>query len=608
MRSTTQIRRLLYIVGAENRPRLLWVLFLTIAVAFLDFVSIGGLFPLLTSMFSQAGGQNTALSLGTLRLPSYIPSSPTVLGTILLAIFIVKALVSAYSLRTGFSFTYGVQVAIAQRMLGGLFAKDYEYFLSQNSAVLLKNVTAEVQFLAGSVILSAFYVISQSLTIIAMVLLLAVVSPVAAAVAFAVIGVLMVGMYLLISRPLTTWGKERERRLADLNRLAHEALSGVKTVKAMGTENLYLDRFARAGYEYARLNTAYQTAGALPPLLIELIMFGGITTVLLVASAYHFSLDHLVPLIGVLGAAAYRLLPAARSIFGYTVTIRYYSTTIRVVEEALQSSQAPRAHPGRLETSPEPSANVASVPQLKNAIELSEIEYKYPEANIPALNGVSLRIPAGTHVALVGSSGSGKTTTIDVLMGLLYPSRGSLMVDGVRVTPENVKSWRDQLGYVSQNIFLSDGSLLENITLGISEQAVDHHHLQTVLRQSHLEDFVSRLPDGLNTPVGEDGVRLSGGERQRVGIARALYRRPMVLVLDEATSSLDTITERAVNTEVLAACVGITVIIVAHRLSTVRKCDQLVLIESGVVKAVGTYEELLQRSREFAEMHRQGVA
>jgi ATP-binding cassette, subfamily B, bacterial PglK len=603
-----QIRRLLYVVGPENRSRLLWVLFLTIVVAFLDFVSIGGLFPLLTSMFNPVNGQNAAPSLGALRLPSYFPSSPAVLGTFLLVTFIVKAIVSAYSFRTGFRFTYAVQVAIAQRMLEGLFAKDYEYFLSQNSAVLLKNVTAEVQFLAGSVILSAFYVISQSLTIIAMVLLLAVVSPMAAAGSFFVIGALMVGMYLLVSRRLTIWGKERERRLAELNQLAHEALSGVKTVKAMGTESLYLERFARAGYEYARLNTAYQTAGAIPPLLIELILFGGVTAILLVASAYHLSLGHLIPLLGVLGAAAYRLLPAAKNIFGYVVTIRYYATTIDVVEAALKTAEAPEVAHGQSGSTQGAGSDGETVPLLKGSITLDAVQYKYPDAAGAALNGVSLSIAAGSHVALVGSSGSGKTTTIDVVMGLLYPSCGALLVDGVRVSPKNVKSWRSQLGYVSQNIFLSDGSLIENITLGTPDRLVDHAHLQEVLRQAHLEDFVARLPHGVDTPVGEAGVRLSGGERQRVGIARALYRRPRVLILDEATSSLDTVTERAVNIEVLAACVGITVIIVAHRLSTVRNCDRLLLMEEGVVRAIGTYEELLQRSSVFAEMHRQGVA
>ena len=197
-------------VGDENRRQLIWVLSLTIIVAFLDFLSIGGLFPLLTTMFNPAGARGPAGPvLGGLPLAEHIPSSPVVLGVFLLATFVLKAIVSAYAFRTGFRFTYGVQVSIAQRMLAGLFAKEYEYFLSQNSAVLLKNVTAEVQFLAGSVILSAFYVVSQSLTIIAMVFLLAVVSPAAAAVSFVVIGTLMTAMYLLISRRLTSWGKAR---------------------------------------------------------------------------------------------------------------------------------------------------------------------------------------------------------------------------------------------------------------------------------------------------------------------------------------------------------------------------------------------------------------
>lgn len=600
------VRRILYVIGTASHGRMLWVLALAIAVSILDFVTIGGLLPLLSGAVTPdaATGMVIARMFQRIGLPASLVPSTTALASVLLILFVVKALLTAYSFHEGFRFTYEVQVSIATRMLQGLFARDYEYFLSQNSAVLLKNLTTEVQYFAGSVVLSAFYVVTQGLVIITIGVLLAVVSPSVALAAFMVVGSLTVVMYLLVSRRLTRWGKLREERLSDLNRIAHEALAGIKALKANAAETSYLGRFEAIGLEYARLNTRYQSAGAIPPVAIELLLFGGATVVVLVVASTHASLAGVVPLLGVLGAAAYRILPAAKNLFAYVVNIRYYGTTIRVLEDTLRGADCAISE----HEHGEPGRNGLSLAPLQKAIRLSGVSYRYPLSGREALRKITLEIEAGSHVAVVGTSGSGKTTLIDIVLGLLQPSDGAVSIDGVPVDRKNVASWREQLGYVSQHIFLVDGSLRENIAFGVPPEAVDDARVAEVLGQAHLMDLVSRLPNGVDAQVGENGARLSGGERQRLGIARALYRRPRVLVLDEATSALDSVTERAVNTEVLRACEGITVIIIAHRLSTVRHCDKLVIMRDGTVRAIGRYDELLSNDAEFSAMHAQEVA
>lgn len=568
-----------------------WVLFLALVVSALDFLSIGGLLPLLTNAFGTGGAGTSLNRFGGDALARL---STTTLAALLLALFVVKAIVTSYSFREGFRFTYDVQVSIATRMLRGLFGRDYEYFLSQNSAVLLKNLTAEVQYFAGSVVLSVFYVVTQGLVIVTIGVLLALVSPGVALVSFVLVGGMTAATYALVSRRLTEWGKLREARLADLNRIAHEALTGIKMVKATSAEAAYLERFESAGHQYARLNTRYQSTGAIPPVMIELLLFGGATATVFFFAASGRSLTAIIPMIGLLGAAAYRLLPAAKNLFAYLVNIRYYGTTIHLLEETLRGTDA------AVRAWAPPRGSLAP---LTNNIRLEDIEYRYPDAAREAIAGVTLDIPAGSHLAIVGGSGSGKTTLIDVLLGLLHPARGRVRIDGVELTIDNVGAWRAQIGYVSQHIFLADATLRENVAFGQASDAIDDRRVDEVLRQTHLSDLVARLPLGVNTEIGENGSRLSGGERQRLGIARALYRSPRVLVLDEATSALDTITERSVNADVLRACEDITVIIIAHRLSTVRQCDRLVLMRHGAIAAAGTYDELLVRSPEFAEMH-----
>lgn len=594
--------RLMYVIGAEHRRGVWRVLGLMVLVSVLEFVSVGAIVPLINVMFdpTHGTGGGVARALAALGIELSTRGQIVRYAAAVTALLVVKAGVTGFSLREGYLFSYNVQVSVSHRLLQRVLAREYAYFLSQNVALLLKNMTQEPRFLAVNVLVPLIEAASQAMVLVAVLLLLAWASPGVALLTFLCVGGLVAGLYLAVHRRLATWGRIREARLGEMNERMHQALSGVKTVKAAGCEHAYEEAVLRSGRLYAAVNARHQTAAATPPLLIELVLFGGMTGVMLFYAARGMNILAIVPTLGLLAVAAYRVLPAARKIFADLVATRFFWPSVEVVHDELRAADAAAALPPR-------GAGGEPLPPLEREIRLEDVEYRYPGARDPVLREVSITIPAGTHLALVGGSGSGKSTAVDVLTGLLAPDRGALTVDGRPVTRGNVRSWLAQIGYVSQQVFLADATLRQNIAFGVPGGAVDEVLLAAVVRQAHLEPLLASLPNGLDTRVGENGVRLSGGERQRVAIARALYRRPRVLVLDEATSALDTVTEQRVNAEVLAACQGITVVIVAHRLSTVRGCNPILLMSRGRVEAGGSYDELVARSPAFAEMHRQSV-
>ncbi|MEO7101915.1 MAG: ABC transporter ATP-binding protein, partial [Gemmatimonadaceae bacterium] len=400
---------------------------------------------------------------------------------------------------------------------------------------------------------------------------------------------------------VSRWGKLREVRQAEMNRLIHQAFAGIKTVKALGVESWYLREFDGIAREYATLNTRYQSAAAIPPLLIELVLFGGGMAALVYAASAGIDIVRFMPTVGVLVLAGYRILAATRSFFTQLVTIRYNWASVGVVERALarSASDSPIGIAGDCVGDPRATAHFLA----PAGVTLKHVCFRYPTGVRDVVSDVSLAIEPGQHVAIVGGSGSGKTTLIDLILGLLLPTAGEIVADGNLLGRSNAASWRRRVAYVPQQVFLADASLRRNIAFGIPTNEIDDSRIGCVISQARLSDFVARLPDGLDTMVGENGARLSGGERQRIGIARALYREPQLLVLDEATSALDAITEREVNREILEACEGITVIIVAHRLTTVQTCSRLILMSNGVVASDGTYDSVVSVSEEFAKMH-----
>jgi ABC-type multidrug transport system fused ATPase/permease subunit len=369
-------------------------------------------------------------------------------------------------------------------------------------------------------------------------------------------------------------------------------LHGVKELRVLGRESASTAEFKKSFSELTETQASNQLASALPRYVIEVFAYAGIVAVTL-AFVLKGEGTAAIPSLALYALAGNRLVPIFQQFFASAITIKYHTRAV----ESLQADLAVV----RNSTSQDFIEHDQAL-TFKKEIVLKDLTFQYPSANRPALNQVSLTIPQNQSIGLVGRTGSGKTTLADVILGLYSPASGTISVDGVNLVESNERAWRKRVGYVPQNVFLTNASVARNIALGIPEEQIDHAAVKRAAQMAQAEEFISQLPDGYGTMVGERGVKLSGGQRQRLGIARALYHNPDVLVFDEATSALDGMTEDAVMQAVQSLSAERTMILIAHRLRTVQACHRIVMLEAGRVVADGTYDELMRSSAAFKQL------
>jgi ABC-type multidrug transport system fused ATPase/permease subunit len=372
-------------------------------------------------------------------------------------------------------------------------------------------------------------------------------------------------------------------------------LGGTKDVKLLGRENEFLSEFGRHNEGFTRVGARSGTMGQLPRLWLEFLAVTGLAALVLVIVWQGHPLEALLPTLGLFAVGAFRLLPSANRLIGATQNIRYGLPAIAVLHSELALIQNTHV--------PERGRRLP----FDDSLKLEHVIYRYPSTEADTIRGVTLQIARGSSVGFIGSTGTGKTTLVDIILGLLTPDGGRVLVDGVDIRG-NERGWQDQIGYVPQSIFLTDDSLRRNIAFGLPNEQIDEEAVWRTVRAAQLETFVKALPEGLETMVGERGVRLSGGQRQRIGIARALYHDPAVLVLDEATSALDAVTEREFMETVRALRGAKTVIIIAHRLSTVEHCDRLFRLDQGKVVEEGETAAVLGRLNDSLPLATRGPA
>lgn len=505
-----------------------------------------------------------------------------VLGMLLLVgVYAVKTLYLGMLAWWQMRFVYAVQAELSERLFTSYLRQPYAFHLERNSAQLIRNAVTETNLFAQTVLVSALSVLAEGLVGAGIIALMLVVEPVGT---LAVVGVLggAVWAFHHVSRGrIARWGAARQ--LHEGRRIQHlqQGLGGVKDVKLLGREETFLQSFGRHNAGYARVGGRFGFVTQLPRLWLEFLAVAGLAALVLVMIWQGRPIDALLPALGLFSVGAFRLMPSANRVLSGVQNMRYALPAVNVLHDELHglpATDAPRA-----------DAPIS----LQDAIELDGVTYQYPTADRPALDAVTLTIPRGTAVGFIGTTGAGKSTLVDTLLGLLSPTDGHVRVDGTDVQT-NVRGWQDQIGYVPQSIFLTDDTLRRNIAFGVPDEAIDDDAVAAAVRAAQLDEMVAELPEGLATTVGERGVRLSGGQRQRIGIARALYRDPPVLVLDEATSALDTDTERDVMETVRALKGEKTLIIVAHRLSTVAYCDRVFRLERGAVVEEGSAAAVLR--------------
>lgn len=486
---------------------------------------------------------------------------------VLVGVYTLKGLFLAFLAWRQAQFVREIQVSLSQRLFSGYLRQPYVFHLQRNSAQLIRNVTGEVNGISA-VTQQGLMLITEMLVMGGISLLLFSVEPIGAIVVLSTLGIAGGVFYRLTRQRILFWGKARQ--LHDGLRIQHlqQGLGGAKDVKLLGREEDFLAQYQVHNTGSARVAQRLSVLQVLPRLWIELLAVIGLAALVLVMMKQGKSLDVLLPTLGLFAAAAFRLMPSVNRILATLQRVRFNLPVIDTLYEELQ----------QLIADP-PLSDGVSFP-FEEALSLEQVSFRYPLAENYSLKQISLVIPRGTSVGFVGQSGAGKSTLVDIILGLLSPGAGVVKVDGVDIST-NLRGWQNQIGYVPQAIFLTDDSLRRNVAFGLSSDQIDESAVWRAIQAAQLEEFVNGLPEKLDTVVGERGIRLSGGQRQRIGIARALYHDPAVLVLDEATSSLDTATERGVMEAVRALHGDKTIFIVAHRLSTVEHCDFLFRLEKG---------------------------
>jgi ABC-type multidrug transport system fused ATPase/permease subunit len=511
------------------------------------------------------------------------PSQQTlIIGAMLglAALYLVKNLFLAFLAWRATRFVFGVQAQLSERLFAAYLAQPYTFHLQHNSAQLIHNVSAEVGVLTHSVLAPALLLVTEALTLLAIGGLTLMVEPMAVALVALLLGGASLGFHRITRAHLSRWGQLRSYHERQKMQHLLQGLGGIKEVTLAGRERDFLAQFHLHNVRGVRTQQALGTLQQLPRLWLELLVVTGLATVVLTMIAGGQAIVEIAPTVGFLAAAAYRLMPSVNRMLGAISALRFHRSTIdTLVGEVSLVAQRPKA------------ASLTVPLTFVDGLRVTDVSYTYPGAPAPALHRVSIDIGKGESVGLIGPSGAGKSTLVDVLLGLLPATSGQVLVDGVDIQG-NLSGWQDHIGYVPQSIYLTDDTLRRNVAFGLPDDEIDEVSVRRAITAAQLDEFVASVPDGLETFVGERGVRVSGGQRQRIGIARALYQDPPVLVLDEATSALDVEVERGVMDAVTALRGSKTLVIVAHRLTTVAHCDRLFRLEHGRIVAVGTPAEL----------------
>jgi len=509
-----------------------------------------------------------------------------VIGAIsgLVGIYLIKNVFLAIYAWWQARFSYDVKAELSQRLLAIYLRQPYAFHLQRNSAQLIRNVVTEVDEFIVTAMLPSASLLAESLVILSLCAMLLVVEPLGTLIVVTVLSVVSWGYHHFTRARLFAWGVARQHHEGLRIQHLHESLGGVKDVKLLGRETDFLEQFRAQCVQLARVGRLHHTMQQLPRLWLELLTVIGIAILVISMLAQDRAPETVLPILGLFAAAAFRLMPSVNRVLSSVQLLRYGLPTIDTLHAELKLA-VPQA----------PDIHTPATP-FRDELELKQVTYTYPNAPKPALEDLSLTIRRGELVGFIGASGAGKSTLVDVLLGLLTPESGEVRVDGNSIQ-NRLRNWQDQIGYVSQSIFLTDDTLRRNVAFGLSNAQIEEAAVWHAIRAAQLEEFVLSLPAGLDTPVGEHGIRLSGGQRQRIGIARALYHDPAILVLDEATSSLDTTTERGVMQAVLALRGSKTILIVAHRLSTVEICNRLYRLERGQIAQEGSYEVVTRTAR-----------
>jgi ABC-type multidrug transport system fused ATPase/permease subunit len=500
---------------------------------------------------------------------------------ILVVLYFLKAVFLMYLTWKQSKFSAELSANLSEKLFFGYLCLPYPFHLKRNSAELLRNIQSEIAVFTS--LSQGIITLSIELSVVVSVaFMLILVEPIGAITITVFLGVSGYLFFRITKKRLLNWGEKRQYHVGLAGKYLIQGLSGVKDVKLTGREEDFVSEYAEHNNANANILTKVITLSQAPRLYLELLAVIGLAGLIILMILQDKPLILLIPTLGIFAAASFRIIPSVNRIVAAMQNITYSKPVVNLLFKEFN-----------LIYDHQKTLVSGSKIKFNDCIEIKDLKFQYESSDVDAVNKISIQINKGDCIGLIGQSGSGKSTLVDIILGLLKPTGGNILVDGNDIQG-NLRGWQNQVGYVPQSIYLTDDTLRRNIAFGIPKNMIDDHAVQSALRAAQLDVFVSGLPDGLETVVGERGVRLSGGQRQRIGIARALYHNPEVLVLDEATSALDGLTEDGVM-EALNIMHGVkTLIIVAHRLSTVENCDILYRLENGKVIEKGKPSSILK--------------
>lgn len=592
------IRQLFSLLTPRQRKQFYILQILVVLMAFTELIGIASIAPFMAlvgdiSLLEKEGGV-----FATIYQLSGVSKPMDFLFYTGLAVLLTLAFSTVVSMYTVWKLAlYATRIGteIADRLYTHYMQQDWLFHASGSSAHLTKQVSSEALRVTDSVIQPLMQMNARIVLAIFISVSILIYDPIVALAGLLLFACAYFLLYKIVRKRLEVNGRNMSIVATERFRLMNEGFGGIKDVLLLNRRHDFVERFKQSGKTFAYARGTNTAISQVPRFFMELIAFGSmIGLVLLLIKLHQGNLGAVLPILAVYALAAFKLLPALQSIYSNITQIKGNAAAFEAIKDDLIESLNTQQATDKKET-------VEHLP-LKQQISLNNVTFSYPDKSSPAVNGLNMVIPANSVIGLVGESGSGKSTAIDLLLGLLIPQAGELCIDDICINKENKRAWQNTLGFVPQSIYLSEGTIAENVAFGLPAKDINLDQVRKALQLANLSELVEQLPEGVDTKVGERGVQLSGGQRQRIGIARALYNEADVLVFDEATSALDGITEKIIMEAIHDFSGQKTIVMIAHRLKTVQKCDIIYMMDKGRIIDQGTYQHLLENNPKFKEM------
>tara|TARA_Y100000589_G_C27189707_1_gene644259 strand:- start:133 stop:1920 length:1788 start_codon:yes stop_codon:yes gene_type:complete len=587
-------KKIIFLFNNEEKSKGLKLFIFVLIMTFIEVFSIASILPFIGLLSNKDLLYKQPLLFKLYTFTGFTNENNFIIliGFVCLFLFTSSLIIKSLSIYYQILFSEICESGLSKRIFSLYINQPYDWFLNRNSSVLGKNIIDDVNTVVNYGLMPLVSILAQTIVTISIISMLIFTN---AKLAFSIIFILLF-LYLIIfktvSRFLKIIGTERSKINSIRFKILNEAFNAYKVIKILGLESSYIKRFKPLAKKFAVKNSYFQLITQIPRYFVEIITFGSIQLIILLMIYRNYDLQNALPFITLYLFAGYRLMPCLQEIYSSFGKLRYVKRPLNSLYEDSKNLRHIKSYNNKNE----------SKIDLRKSLILEKINFSYSGEKDNIIDNLNIKIDANTKVGIVGATGSGKSTTIDIIIGLLKPQSGIIKIDNKIINSQNLSYWQKNIGYVPQEIFISDEDIASNIAFGLKPNDINLEKVIEASKIANLHNFIKDLPNGYRTKIGERGVRLSGGQRQRIGIARAIYNDPTVLILDEATSSLDNLTERKVMQAVDKLSNKLTIIIVAHRLTTVKNCDKIYFFKNGSIADSGNYESLINSYKTFKDM------